>query len=380
MVIIFKGTDKSKNYAPQALALCAGLSATKYLKKTLIIQLTTKYPVEKYLIGRKIDDQSIDIGLNLFEDSGMDSLTRRAGVTTFNADHFANAVKPVVSSENLFDILEVSRKVESDVEREIIQDPTVIGAIIKSAKRIYDNIFILANGKSVQVIDAVLPYVDKTVTCVRQGIKEEVSAPSTDANFYLVTDYDYKSTYSPKQMMRIYGVKKIFIMPYNVEFKDYYTDKNMLQFILHNTEPEKSDYSYHIINEMSKLVHALIEDEELIEDAYKFTYRTFERIVNEPISLTGDNAYIEREKRFLRKEKKLAHVSMDEEFASTQLDDEFEEVDPEYVPDKKALARKKKEDKARAKREAAEKKAKLKAAKRNKKKATPDDEELRKEA
>ena len=50
MVILFKGTDKAKNYAPQALSLCAGLAATKYLKKTLVLQLTTKYPVE-YLIS-----------------------------------------------------------------------------------------------------------------------------------------------------------------------------------------------------------------------------------------------------------------------------------------------------------------------------------------
>ena len=42
MVILFKGTDKSKNYAPQALALSAGLSATKFLKKTLVLQVTTK--------------------------------------------------------------------------------------------------------------------------------------------------------------------------------------------------------------------------------------------------------------------------------------------------------------------------------------------------
>lgn len=383
MVILFKGTDKSKNYAPQALALCAGLSATKYYKKTLIIQLTTKYPVENYIVGKRMADQSIENGMYLFEDSGMDSLTRRAGVTTFTADHFANAVVPVVSSENLFDILEVSKKVESDVEREIIQDPTVIGTVIKSAKRIYDNIFILANGKAADVIAAVLPYVDKTVTCVRQGIKEEISAPSTESNYYLVTDYDYKSTYSTRQIMKFYDAKKIYIMPYNVDFKDYYTDKNMLQYILHNTEPEKSDYSYHLIDEMNKLVHVLIEDEDPEEDEYRFTYRTFERMVNEPVELTGNNAYIEKEKKFLRKEKKIVHVSMDEDFELTKIDEEFEEVDPDYKPDKKTLARIKKEKKANAKKEAALKKAQIKAAKKEKKSnKTSDfkDNKLRKEA
>ncbi|MBP3280309.1 MAG: hypothetical protein J6M44_15285, partial [Butyrivibrio sp.] len=97
MVILFKGTDKSKNYSPQALLLCAGLSATKYLKKTLVLQLTTKYPVEKYLIGKRVSEQSIDDKKYIFEDTGMDSLTRRAGVKTFTNSHFANAVMPAVS-------------------------------------------------------------------------------------------------------------------------------------------------------------------------------------------------------------------------------------------------------------------------------------------
>ena len=162
MVILFKGTDKAKNYAPQALSLCAGLAATKYLKKTLVLQLTTKYPVEKYLIGKRVGEQSIDDNKYFFEDTGMDSLTRRAGVKSFTNSHFANAVVPAVSSDNLFDILKVSKKVEADVEREVIQEPESVGAIIRSAERIYDNIFILCDGKADKVVKAVLPYVNKT--------------------------------------------------------------------------------------------------------------------------------------------------------------------------------------------------------------------------
>lgn len=357
MVILFKGTDKSKNYAPQALALSAGLSATKFLKKTLVLQITTKYPVENYVLGKRINDQSIDTGTYFFEDSGMDSLTRRVGVTAFNSDHFANAVLPAVSSENLFDILEVSKKVESDVEREIIQDPTVIGTIIKSAKKIYDNIFVLANGKAPEVISAILPYMDKSVTCVSQGVKEEISAPACEKNFFLVTDYDYKSTYSIRQMMKVYGNKKTFVMPYNVEFKDYYTDKNMLQYILHNTDPQKSDYSYHLINEMAKLTQILIEEQDFENDEYKITYRTFERSIAEPKELTGDNAYVEvTPKKFLRKEKKEVHVSVDEPF-------DFENDDDiEIISDKAPLSRKeKKAQKKEAKKEAKRLKEKEKA-------------------
>lgn len=415
MVILFKGTDKSKNYSPQALALCAGLSATKYLKKTLILQLTTKYPVENYMIGKKVSEQSISDSFSFFEDTGMDSLTRRAGVTTFNADHFANATTPLVSSENLLDILEVSTKIESDVEREILQDPTVIGTIIKSAKKIYDNIFVLANGKAKDVVEQVLPYTDKTVTCVSQGIKETTSAPANEANCFLVTNYDYKSVYSLKQMQKFYNSKQIFMMPYNVEFKDYYTNKNMLQYILHNLNPEKSDYSFHLIEEMSKLTRFLIEDEEYENDDYRFTYRTFERCIQEPTVLDSDNCKIEvTEKKFLRPSKTYVHVNMEEPFEeeipSEDEEDGTEEIELDFDIDadtkdlsrkdlkerKKRIAAKKKkeardkkakakEEKALKKKEAAQKKAELKAKKkevvaRQKEKAATAKGRVRKEA
>lgn len=364
MVILFKGTDKSKNYAPQALALCAGLSATKYFKKTLIIQLTTKYPVENYVIGKRINEQSINTDSYLFEDSGMDSLTRRAGVASFNEAHFTNAVKAVLSSENLFDILEVSKKVESDVEREIVSDPTVIGAVIKSAKKIYDNIFVLANGKAFDVVEAVMPYVDKTVTCVSQGIKEKISAKTPDDGFYLITGYDYKSTYSLRQMKKTYGNKKTFIMPYNVEFKDAYTNNNMLSFILHNTEPEKSDCGFNLINEMSKLTKVLTDDEDIEDDDFKFTYRTFERVIDKAVWLDGDNASIEvTKKKFLKREKIYPHVSVDKPISKVEIID--------LESEKKGSKRELKKEAVKAR------KAKRKEAKSAKKEALNNKRQMR---
>lgn len=363
MVILFKGTDKSKNYAPQAISLCAGLSATKYLKKTLILQLTTKYPVENYLIGKRVGEQSIDDNKYIFEDTGMDSLTRRAGVKSFTESHFANAVIPAVSSENLFDILKVSKKVEADVEREVIQEPESVGAIIKSAERIYDNIFVLCDGKAGKVVEAVLPYVDKTVTCISQGKKEEISAPASESNYFLVTNFDYKSQFSARHMQKLYGAKKVYIMPYNVDFKDYYTNENMIQFILSNTEPEKSDYSYHLITEMSKLTRVLIGDEEEDDDEFKFNSKSFIRLIQEPKTLTGGNAKIEvTEKKFLRPSKTLVHVSVDEEFAP-EPEDKTANLNPKQL--KKLKAQKKKEEAKKAREEKKAEKARIKEQKKH---------------
>ncbi len=366
MVILFKGTDISKNYAPQALALCAGLAATKYLKKTLILQLTTKYPVEEFVIGKRVSEQTIDDRKYIFEDTGMDSLTRRAGVKTFTASHFANAVIPAVSSENLLDILKVSKKVESDVAREIIQEPESVGAIIKSATKIYDNIFVLCDGKQKSVVEAVLPYVDKTVTCISQGKKEEITAPFASGSYLLVTNYDYKSQYSVHHMQKLYGSKKVYIMPYNVDFKDYYTNENMIQYILSNTEPEKSDYSYHLITEMSKLTRALINDEETEEDEFRFSFKTFDRFISEPVLLSGRNAKIEvTDKKFLRPSKTYVHVNTKEEF--TEEKESLKALDKKKAKKEKSERRKeerrlKKEEAKKAKEARKSQKAKNKGS------------------
>ena len=41
--------------------------------------------------------------------------------------------------------------------------------------------------------------------------------------YFLVTNFDYKSQFSARHMQKLYGAKKMYIMPYNVDFKDYYT-------------------------------------------------------------------------------------------------------------------------------------------------------------
>lgn len=333
MVILFKGTDRSKNLAPQALALAAGLSATKYYKKTLVLQLTTNYKVEEYIIGKRISEQSINDNLYLFDDTGIDSLTRRAGVTAFTEDHFQNAVMPTVSSENLFDILPISKKIESDFTREIIQDPSIISTIITSAQKIYDNVFILGNGKQPEVIEAILPFVDKTVTCVSQGAKEDISAKNSDTHYYLITSYDYKSSYSAKVMQKTYGAKKIFIMPYNVEFKDAYTQSNLLQYILHNNAPDASDYAFHLIDEMTKLIRALTDDIEPDDMEFRFSPKRVSRVFKALSGISGDE-FVEEEtpKKLFRPSRTKVHRVAGDYLKDDDFDDE-----EEYVPDEQEL-------------------------------------------
>lgn len=308
MIILFKGTDKSKNNSPQALALTAGILATKFYKKTLVLQLTLNYPVENYLIGKRLNDENIDDKSYLFEDSGIDSLIRRVGVASFRKEHFANAVTPAVDTDNLLDILNVSKKTEEDLLRELENNPTIVGTILKAAVKIYDNVLVLASGKHHKLISGILPYIDKTVTCIPQSVKEEIIADSTENSCYLITNYDYKSSYGVRQMEKIYG-GKMFTMPYNVDFKDYYTNNNMLQYILHNISPQPEDYSYHLIGEMTKFVGYLIDEEEYEDRTFKFSIKTLDRILDEQYTLNGSDVKIdETPGGFFKKAKKEVHV------------------------------------------------------------------------
>ena len=193
--------------------------------------------------------------------------------------------------------------------------------------------------------------------------KEEISAPASESNYFLVTNFDYKSQFSARHMQKLYGAKKVYIMPYNVDFKDYYTNENMIQFILSNTEPEKSDYSYHLITEMSKLTRVLIGDEDEDDDEFKFNPKSFTRLIQEPKTLTGGNAKIEiTEKKFLRPSKTLVHVSVEEEFAP-EPEDKTANLNPKQL--KKLKAQKKKEEAKKAREEKKAEKARIKEQKKH---------------
>lgn len=319
MVILFKGTDVSDNYAPEALAMCAGLSATKFLKKTLVIQLTSKRPVQQLLIGKRLKDQRINGQMYLFEDTGLDSLTRRAEITSLNVTHFDNACIPCLSSENLFDILEESKKIDSDVIREFTENPNLFSIIIKAAKNIYDNIFVLVDANATEMIDALLPFIDKTVTCIPQGNKEEITAKSTEKHCFLVTDFDYKSTYSVRTMIKTYFAKKMYIMSYNVELKDSSRNQDMINFVLHNSNPDKSNYNYRVISDLTKFVEQLLEYEEKEEKEYLCDYNRFTRRFNTAVILDGSRCEIEETpKKLFNKSKKNVHMT-DNEYAQGEL-------------------------------------------------------------
>lgn len=275
MVTLFKGTKVSKNNAPQAMALCAGIAAVIDFNKTLIVQLTTKCPVEEYILGKRQKENEINDNRRHFVDNGIDNLMRHAGLTQMTDRHFRNAVLPAVDSDNLFDILPISQKPEAEAVENFIEEFDKLSCVIADAKKIYANIFILADDKDHELIKKVLPLIDNVVTCIGQGAVEEREIDlDGKEEFLLVNEYDYKSTYSDKSIAKAYGVKKVYVMAYNVEFKDAYTDRDLIRYIIHNgSDADKSNASFRIMKDMIAFTRIVTHVNAPEEDA-PYTYST----------------------------------------------------------------------------------------------------------
>lgn len=279
MIIAFRGTSRGKNNAPQALALCAGISATMFKQKTIVIQLTPTCPIEDYLIGKQLAALEITAESYSFDDSGIDSLFRRRNISKFEGEHFDNAVVPLVTAERLFDVLKISKKPASEFDTDIINNPDTVKKIIKDAADIYDNVFVYVNGKSEEIIKITEAIVDKTVICLHQGKKENIIRQESATEF-LISPYNNQSTFSRKVIAKMYNIplKNTHEMPYNVVFHDYYTSGNALQFVLHNSKCSEDDVNYEIMNSMREFVEILLDrkvadDEEFINfDNKKIEY------------------------------------------------------------------------------------------------------------
>lgn len=256
MIILFRGTDKSKNNAPHALAVCASISAIRFAQKTLILQLMTKHTIENLLVGKRLRNATIKAMEFDFEDTGIDALLRRVETQRLSKEHFDTSCLPALNSENALDIAEVSKK--ADFQKELLSKEDELKDLLRYAADVYDNIFILADGKDHEQLKIVNPLVDCSVTCVPQGNKEIYAEPA-EKNYFLVTDFDRNSTYNVRYMKRQYNAANMNIMPYNVGFKDAYNTGTALQYILSNNQVDSTDANRFFVESMQKLTEKLME-------------------------------------------------------------------------------------------------------------------------
>ncbi len=331
MVVMYRGTDESKNFAPQVTALYAAFNAIRYNRKTLVLQFAQKYPVENIMIGKQLHATQLNTQGYEVKDSGMDALLRRVSSTQLDKEAFDMCVRPCIKgNENLLDIAEISKK--PDFEEEMVSRGQDIRNLIDFAKEVYDDVFIIGNGKKKSLMNTLNGMADVTIICVPQGNKDEVSA-LPEKYVYMVTDFDSRSSYDVKRMEKIYGVKNIALLPYNPSFKDAYNSDNVLQFVLKNSKPGKDDDNYELMHTCESVAKHMFglelpEDEEL---NFPTLVHRREAEHAEKGTLTGSNVRHTKEMKGFIFKKEVTGVEINVNGFDDYMNDEEETLSDENI-------------------------------------------------
>lgn len=352
MIVMFRGTQSSKNFAPQVLSLYATINAVKYSRKTLVLQFMQEFPVEKILRGQRDEEEDvINRDRYQFNDSGMDSLFRKVENQRLEKENFDLACRAMLKAENQLDIATVSAK--KDFLKEAVHKKDYIAQILEHARDIYDDVYILGNGKHADLMQALNPLVDISIICIPQGSKEDVEEITTpkcepdpekpdepvETNDYLfmVTEFDNRSSFDVAKLKKAYDVKRIALNPYNTGFKDAYNSGTMLAFAVSNTDVQPHDSNYELFNAVYD-VHKQIMGNE-VPDITQFDYTKLEKqssekeVIHDLRTLDASNVrYTKKYKRGLFRKKEVDGYEVtlddfeDENDGTSSIDeiDEFE--------------------------------------------------------
>lgn len=352
MVILFRGTYRSRNNAPQSLALFAGMTVVKYARKTLILQMASRYSVEEYLMGKQMRDQIIKNEMNMFDDVGIDALLRRVETQKLDARHFSSFCQELYAEPNMFDMAFKSKK--DDFEEEILSREKDVARLIEQAKEIYDDIYILIDGKNEKLSEMMNNLVDIVFVCVPQGHHEDFPTNSEKTRI-LVTNFDSRSSYDLKSMGKRYSVGEIAHIPFNIMYRDYCFSQNLIRFIMTNDKVGPDDDNYDIIDSVCTIIEKIHDGKllEIEEPMFERKAGTRKAVTHSKAFYTGKNVQITTEtKGFFRKRQHTFVEFSEDAFLENLQQNIYDEVaaqmadSPQKYPSK-GLSRHKKQKKRR---------------------------------
>lgn len=263
---MFQGTNEANNDVAGAVSIAAVMSAAKYNRKTLLIQMTNMHfqNAENMLIGKKKEESQIKLETFRLEDKGIDALVRRADTTKkLTKEHFDMACEPLLKYENMLDSATVTKKEDFEINL-TVKDARVI---LKYATDVYDNVFILLNGQNTAVMQELLELSDVYVTCFSQSPNKEIfNSVSGKRALKVVTDYDTTSAYNTMSIKKLYGDKKIYLIPHNSGYRDAYLDGTLLQYILKNMNNTSEDSNYMFMKHVTDLMDGIMGKENWSEE------------------------------------------------------------------------------------------------------------------
>lgn len=273
-VILVRGTQESGYYSDRITAAMASTAMQRFQKRVMILQTSTRLPVETIMLGSRLDAGNISTEVMSFTDTGMDALMRRVAMGPLSHEQFSDCCINIAKNMNGFDIAGVSQM--PNAEAYFLENFNLFKELLKNASSIYDVIFILADVKGEDeskrsLVEKLEEIVNQEVVCVPQGPKVEFKA-GKDA-FLAVKNYDALSFFTAKAMSKAYGNKNVFPVPYNILFKDACLKKFAISFLYRNTTPETYDDNSYFAESVANLVGALTGMDEPHLKERMFVYR-----------------------------------------------------------------------------------------------------------
>lgn len=264
MIVMFQGTNIDNHGVTGAASIAAIMSAAKYNRKTLYIQLTNAdaNDAEELLVGKKKQESQIIMETLRIEDKGIDALIRRAETSKLIKQNFDNACEALINFENMLDLASITKKVDFEINL-TVRDVRVI---LHHASDIYDNVFILLNGRNTTVMQEVLELADCIVTCIGQTPKKEpYNTFEGKRELKLVADYENSSQFSAMYLKKLYAAKKIYVMMHNSGYRDACLSGTLLEFVLRNISNSQEDENFLFIKHLTSLMEGIMDKEDWSE-------------------------------------------------------------------------------------------------------------------
>lgn len=296
MVVTIEGYNKKKNKSVRTASELAAFSAIANGDKTLVINLINPDidTAERMLIGVGMEESiNSEYDTNVSDD-GIDALLRQAETRMLTKEDFDNYIKNMIYLENRLDVATVTKNRQFNA---LLLSPNRFEAlrrVILSAKRVYDNIFIILDSKETKVNDMIkkLDEIDVCLYCIKQGFKEK--APATGKQIiYVVTEYNSKSRFTFDSIKKefvtanplVRSNEEIAKIDANIYALDAAISGNIVNFVAKNKIANKEDINYEWISDELKLLSMILKKEKVSKqkempekiESKKRTFKLFDK-------------------------------------------------------------------------------------------------------
>lgn len=246
-------------------AAVASILGLEYQIKTLVSQPQWSDHTLEHAFKNSITKYNREfVGLT---GSGLDNLERVVRSNKLERDSIKN--NSLLVEPDRLDFLKGSEKISRDEFEEAYQ---IYENIYKRSNDYYQAVLLdVHSGLNSKVSEALLSQSDLIVVCINQNISilekyftERAYWPQylqEKPHILLIGQYDSNSKYKVRNITNKYRYKgKVFTLPYNTEFRDYFNDGDIKGFFSKYRAGSKYDPNFAFIEEVRKLSRTILDE------------------------------------------------------------------------------------------------------------------------